>query len=140
MANNPIGMREVRELLRLYFKQGLSGRKAAQAAGVGKTAASQYITGFKNSRIPYAAIPEMSDSELIALINIMKKTHNSTHVVEVMLFRYVEMVIKRVDVTLQLLWDEYRETHKDCYEFCQVCYHYHYCRKSSKLSMHMDHK
>ncbi len=33
MANNPIGMREVRELLRLYFQQGLSGRKAAKIVG-----------------------------------------------------------------------------------------------------------
>lgn len=37
MANIPIGMREVRELLRLYFEQGLSGRKAAKIVGIGKT-------------------------------------------------------------------------------------------------------
>src|SRR5690606_10462339 len=140
MANNPIGMREVRELLRLYFKQGLSGRKAAKAAGVGKTDASQYITGFKNSGIPYAAIPEMSDSELIDLINIRKKTQNPRYVALEKLFPYVEKELKRVGVTLQLLWEEYRETHKDCYEYSQFCYHYHHWRKSSKVSMHMDHK
>ncbi len=76
MANNPIGMREVRELLRLYFKQGLSGRKAAKVAGIGKTAASQYIAGFKSSGISISAISGMNDSELINLINIRKQTQN----------------------------------------------------------------
>lgn len=41
MANNPIGIREVHELLRLYLKQGLSRRKVAPAAAIGKTAAGQ---------------------------------------------------------------------------------------------------
>lgn len=62
MANIPIGMREVRELLRLYFEQGLSGRKAAKIVGIGKTAASQYIAGFKSSGLPIRGISGMSDS------------------------------------------------------------------------------
>ena len=76
MAINPIGMREVRELLRLYFKQGLSGRKAAKVAGIGKTAASQYIAGFKSSGLSISVISGINDSELINLINIRKKTQN----------------------------------------------------------------
>ena len=73
MANNPIGMREVRELLRLYFEQGLSGRKAAKVAGIGKTAASQYIAGFKSSGASISAISGMNDGELINLINIERR-------------------------------------------------------------------
>ena len=75
MATNPIGMREVRELLRLYFKQVL-GPKAAKVAGIGKNTASQYIAGFKSSGLSISVISGINDSELINLINIRKKTQN----------------------------------------------------------------
>lgn len=140
MANNPIGMREVRELLRLYFEQGLSGRKSAQVVGIGRTSAGQYIAGFKNSGVPISGISSMTDSELIDLINIRKKTQNPRYEALVKLFPYFEKELKRVGVTLQLLWEEYREVHNDYYEYSQFCYHYLQWRKSSKVSMHMEHK
>ncbi|MBZ9731677.1 IS21 family transposase [Salegentibacter sp. JZCK2] len=140
MANNPIGMREVRELLRLYFKQGLSGRKAAKVAGIGKTAASQYIAGFKSSGISISAISGMNDSELINLINIRKQTQNPRYTTLEKLFPYFEKELKKVGVTLHLLWEEYRQTRKDGYEYSQFCHHYYHWRKESKVSMHMEHK
>lgn len=140
MANNPIGMREVRELLRLYFKQGLSGRKAAKVAGVGKTAASQYIAGFKSSGVSISAISGMNDSELINLINIRKKTQNPRYTALEKLFPYFEKELKKVGVTLHLLWEEYQQTQKDGYEYSQFCHHYYHWRKESKVSMHMEHK
>lgn len=140
MANNPIGMREVRELLRLYFEQGLSGRKAATAAGVGKTAASQYIAGFKSSGVPISSISGLRDSELINLINIRKRTENPRYTDLEKCFPYFEKELKRVGVTLQLLWEEYRETHKNGYEYSQFCYHFYHWSKENKVSMHMEHK
>jgi len=140
MANNPIGMREVRELLHLYFQQGFSGRKAAKVAGIGKTAASQYIAGFKNSGLAVSAISAISDSELIHLINIRKQTENPRYTTLEKLFPYFEKELKRVGVTLQLLWEEYQQTHKEGYEYSQFCHHYYHWRKDSKVSMHMEHK
>ena len=49
MANKRVSMRKVRELLRLHFEQNTSARKAAKIIGIGKTAASQYVAGFKSS-------------------------------------------------------------------------------------------
>jgi len=140
MANIPIGMREVRELLRLYFEQGLSGRKAAKIVGIGKTAASQYIAGFKSSGLPIRGISGMSDSELIHLLNIRKQTQNPRYIALEKLFPYFEKELKKVGVTLQLLWEEYRQGHKEGYEYSQFCHHYYHWRKESKVSMHMEHK
>jgi len=140
MANNPIGMREVRELLRLYFKQGLSGWKAAKVGGIGKTAASQYIAGFKSSGLSISAIPGMNDSELIYLINIKKKTQNPRYTALEKLFPDFEKELKKVGVTLHLLWEEYQQIHKDGYEYSQFCHHYYHWRKERKVSLHMEHK
>ena len=140
MANNPIGMREVRELLRLYFEQGLSGRKAAKVAGVGKTAASQYIAGFKSSGASISSISGMNDGELINLINIRKKTLNPRYTELEKLFPYFEKELRKTGVTLQLLWEEYRQARGDGYEYSQFCHHYYHWRKESKVSMHIEHK
>lgn len=140
MANKPIGMREVRELLRLYFKQGLSGRRAAKVAGIGKTAASQYIAGFKSSGLSISAITGMSDSELINQLNVRKRTQNPRYSALEKQFPYMEKELIKVGVTLQLLWKEYRQTHKDGYEYSQFCHHYYHWCKESKVSMHMEHK
>lgn len=76
IASNPIDMRERSELLRLHFKQKLIGLQDAKVGGNGKTAASEYIEGFKNSGLDISVISRMSDSELIRLINIRKQTQN----------------------------------------------------------------
>ena len=69
MANKTIAMRKVRELLRLRFEQNLSARQAAKIIGIGKTAASQYIAGFKASGLKISNVSSMSDSELLNVIN-----------------------------------------------------------------------
>lgn len=140
MANKPIDMRKVRELLRLHFEQGLSARKASKSLGIGKTAASEYIAGFRNSGLNYGAVKSMSDSDLIRAINIRKETQNPRFTALAKLFPYFEKELKRVGVTLLLLWEEYIETHPNGYGYSQFCYHYNQWRKDSKVSMRMEHK
>jgi len=69
-------MRKVRELLRLRFEKNISARKAAKIIGIGKTAASQYVSGFKASGLKLSAVPAMSDSELLNAINSKKESGN----------------------------------------------------------------
>ena len=74
MANKRIIMRKVRELLRLRFEKNISARKAAKIIGIGKTAASQYVSDFKASGLKLSAVPAMSDSELLSAINSKKES------------------------------------------------------------------
>jgi hypothetical protein len=69
MTNKRIDMRKVRELLRLHFKQDVSARQAVKIIGIGKTAASQYISGFKSSGLDYSSLEKLSDTDLIQAIN-----------------------------------------------------------------------
>lgn len=140
MANKPIQMRKVRELLRLYFEQDTSARKAANIVGVGKTAASQYISGFKASKLDYSVVSKISDSELIQAINGKKETDNPRYQKLQSLFPFFEKELKRTGVTLQLLWKEYKSERKEYYGYSQFCHHYYHWRKEKKVSMRMEHK
>jgi transposase len=140
MANKPIQMRKVRELLHLHFEQNISARKAAKIVGVGKTAASQYVAGFKSSGLDYPSLAKLSDTELIQVINIKKETENPRYEELQNLFPNFEKELKRTGVTLQLLWEEYKSERNDCYGYSQFCHHYYHWRKEKKVSMRMEHK
>jgi transposase len=140
MANKPIQMRKVRELLRLHFEQNTSARKAAKIVGIGKTASSQYVAGFRSSGLDYPALSKLSDTELIQVINIKKETRNPRYEELQNQFTNFEKELKRTGVTLQLLWEEYKSERNDCYGYSQFCHHYYHWRKEKKVSMRMEHK
>jgi len=140
MANKRIQMRKVRELLVLHFDRGISARQAAKIIGIGKTAASQYIAGFRASGLNISIVATMSDSELLNIINIKKETENLLYKELSSLFPYFEKELKRTGVTLQLLWKEYTESRTHYYGYSQFCHHYYHWRKQKKVSMRMGHK
>lgn len=140
MANKRIEMRKVRELLRLKFEQNISARQAAKIIGIGKTAASQYVSGFKASGLDMSTIKGLSDSELMNAINSRKEFENIRYKELSGLFHYFEKELKRTGVTLQLLWNEYTESRSDYYGYSQFCHHYYLWRKEKKVSMRMEHK
>lgn len=133
-------MRKVRELLRLYFTQGQSARQGAKIVGIGKTSASEYISGFKNSGLDYSCIGRLSDTDLLQAINAPKETENDRYKALSGQFTYFEKELKRTGVTLQLLWQEYKSANADGYAYSQFCHHFYKWRKDQKVSMPMEHK
>lgn len=140
MANNPLDMNEVRELLRLCFEQGLSARRAAKILGIGKTSASEYVSGFKSSGLSYSVIESLSDSDLTQVINLKKEFENERYKELSGLFLYFEKELKRTGVTKRILWEEYVDVRKDFYGYSQFCHHYQKWCKDQKVSMHQEHK
>ena len=133
-------MRKVRELLRLYIEQNISARQGAKIVGIGKTAASQYISGFKASGLKLASLEVMSDTELLTILNLKKESENNRYNALSILFPQFEKELKRTGVTLQLLWEEYCLSHANGYGYSQFCHHYNLWRKAQKVSMHVEHK
>ena len=109
MANQRTDMRKVRELLRLKFEKNLSIRQASKAVGMGKTAGSEYIAGFRRTGLSYSDISGLSDDELIQAISPCRDEENERYRYLSSRFSYFEKELKRTGVSLQLLWQEYRE-------------------------------
>jgi len=140
MANKRIEMRKVRDLLRLCIGENMSARQAAKIIGLGKTATSQYVAGFRSSGLTLSTIEVMTDSELLVALNLRKETENPRFKELSCLFPTIEKELKRVGVTLHLLWEEYMQRHADGYGYSQFCHHYYLWRKEQKVSMRMEHK
>lgn len=140
MANKKIDMRKVRELLRLKFEQGLSNRQAAKLAGIGKTAACEYISGFSKSALSFTEAMKLSDKDLLSSINIHRQRESPRYKELRNQFLHIKKELGKPHVTLQLLWEEYREKHENGYGYSQYCHHYQIWKKSQQVSMHIEHK
>src|SRR6056297_1333071 len=140
MAQKRVKMRKVRELFRLKFEEGYSTRQAAKTIGIGKTAASEYISGFNKSELTLSQARSLPDKDLLAFLNTHSHEENTKYKELASQFNYIEKELKRPGVTLQLLWQEYREGYPEGYGYSQYCHHFYQWRKSQKVSMHIEHK
>lgn len=133
-------MRKVRDLLKLKYEQKCSARQASKIVGMGKTAASEYLAGFKASGLDYSSVQSITDSELLNAISASKQTENPRYTDLSEQFTYIEKELKRTGVTLELLWKEYKASRTYYYGYSQFCHHYYLWRKEKKVSMRMEHK
>jgi transposase len=140
MANKRTDMRKVRDLLRLKFEQGMSARAAAQSVGMGKSVASEYISGFSGCGLSLEQALALSDSELTGALNLRKQTTNVRYQQLSGQFAHYEKELKRTGVTLYLLWTEYHHQTPDGYGYSRFCFHFDQWQKGHKVSMHIEHK
>ena len=124
MARKPITMRYVRDILRLKHQNQLSVREIAGSCGLPTSTVGDYLQRSQAAGLSWPLPEGMSDPELLE--RLMKpatappKTSPGKPLPDWSVFHEQ---LRRKGVTLQLLWQEYRQTHPDGYQrsrFCQL--------------------
>ena len=133
-------MNKVREIIRLKEQTNLSERAISRALKVSRPVVKQYLSQISNAGLDYAAINAMDDDTLLEIISSSSPCHSKRYKALSHHFEDFIKELKRPGVTLQLLWEEYREKYPDGYSYSQFCYHFQQWRNTSKLTMHMQHK
>lgn len=82
----------------------------------------------------------LSDKDLLSALNVSKHQNNKRYNILAKEFTYIEKELKRHGVTLELLWQEYKDRYPDGYGYSQYCHHYYQWKKSQDVSMHIEHK
>lgn len=106
-------MRTVREILRLHYEHGLSSRAIARACSVSPTTVGDHIERAMRSGQQWQDLSALDDSSLKTALfpdadaPVPRKALPD--------FNYLRSEMKRKGVTLQLLWEEYRNVHPDGY-------------------------
>ena len=140
MARKRIGMKKIRYVIRLKSTTELSERQIARALSISRAVVAKYWEGFAASGLVYEQISEMADSELLRMIEKPKVCGNARYREMAEGFPHIVVELKKKGVTLQLLWQEYREEHPDGYQYSQFCYHFSNWKDSSEVGMHIKHK
>jgi transposase len=117
-------MRQVREILRLKYGQGLRHRAIARACGVGLGTVSEYCRRAAQGGLTWPLPDDLDDAQLEA--RLFQRVHDLVGVPRPLPdMAWIHRELTRPGVTLQLLWLEFLEAHPDAHRYSQFCLHYH---------------
>lgn len=133
-------MRKVQEVLRLLLVCGLSQRQVSQALGVGRASVADYV-----ARVQKAGLLEswesLSGEELESRLYPPARRSPAQQAERPEAdWAAVHEELKRRDMTLSLVWQEYREQHPDGYQYSRFCDLYRAWRGKQDLCMRQVHR
>ncbi len=140
MANNPISMSKIRQILRLH-SQGRSKLLIAQQTGVSRNTLKKYLKEFERSGLSFNEVNEQGDKDLEDLF-IKPEERSITPKLQTLcsLFPAMDKELKRKGVTRLLLWEEYKLKHPDGYGKSQFKNYFAQWKAQVNPSMHIEHK
>ena len=140
MANNPINMIKIRQILRLQ-SQGCSKLAIAAQTGIARNTLKKYIKEFISSGLTFEEINELSDKELEDLfVKPEDKPLNERLQILFSLFPAIDKELKKKGVTRLLLWEGYKRQHPDGVGKSQFKHYFSQWKAQVNPTMHMEHK
>ncbi|RKY02934.1 MAG: IS21 family transposase [Spirochaetes bacterium] len=143
MARKRISMKKMREVIRLKMSNDFSERQIARALNISRPVVAKYWREFQASGLTFEQLETMSDSKLLQMLEKrpgVQKQKCDRYKRLVKYFPYFLKEMKRKGVTLNLLWQEYKQKYPDGYQYAQFCYHFQVWRGASEVRMHIKHK
>lgn len=112
-------MRKIIEILRLKHEAGLSYSQIARSCSVSKSTVSDTLKRFQETGLPWPLPEDVDQQELEnKLYDLLPKEKEVRPQPDV---QQIHRELKRKNVTLQLLWDEYKAVHPNGYQYSYFC-------------------
>jgi transposase len=119
-------MRKIKEVLRLKYGLGLKNREIARSCSIPRSSVGNYLIRAEQAGITsWPLSPDLEEEALETLLfpPMIPKPEKSRFVLPD--FAWIHEQLRRhKHVTLQLLWEEYKQVHPDGYQYSQFCEHY----------------
>ncbi|MCG6538382.1 MAG: IS21 family transposase, partial [Syntrophales bacterium LBB04] len=139
MAKERLSMNKLKEILRLKHECKLSNRKIARSIQTSHSTVSDYLNRAQKHGISWP-IPEEWDE--VKLQSVLCPEPDSEKREKKVLpdFSVITRELRRKGVTLQLLWEEYREVYSHGYAYSHYCYLYEQFQKKRDYVLRQDYK
>lgn len=132
-----IAMRRIREVLRLKDECALSYSQISGALGISKGSVANYLGAAETAGLTYREAALLDDAALTARLYPQRYVYRKFALPD---FALVHQELKRKGVTLQLLWEEYRESAQGVpYSRSRFCERYQAFARTLRLSMRQTH-
>jgi transposase len=132
-------MRKIREVLRLKWDNGMSNRRIAASSGIGRPTVSEYLRRAEEAGLSWPLPDDLDDARLERLLfppppDLPAQERGIPDWV------HIHGELKHKNVTLFLLWQEYRANHPDGYQYSWFCEHYRAWQGKLDMVMRQDHR
>jgi transposase len=133
-------MRRIKEVLRLKLDVGLSDRQIARSCSIARSTVSEYVTRAANAGLSWPLPGELDDGQLEERL-FPKAPVAAGQTRPQPDFRVIHSELRNhKSVTLQLLWQEYKEGSPDGYQYSQFCDLYRTWTKKIDLVLRQHHQ
>ena len=139
MLANRLSMRKIREVLRLKWANNLSDRKIAQSCNISRHAVTSYLERAKQANLSWPLPDALNDVELDRLLFPEPQKPSSQERIAPDLLK-VHQELQKKNVTLFLLWQEYREQQPKGYQYSWFCDQYRNWLGTRDFSMRQTHR
>lgn len=137
MSRKRASMRKIKEVLRLAYFEHMSERLIALGSNTPKTAVHDYLLRAEEAGLTWLEAEGMDEYTIECLLFPPTNTPQTKKTVPD--WTYVHEELRRPHVTLQLLWEEYRQEHPEGYSYSQFCELYRGYVRTLDVSMRQTH-
>jgi transposase len=135
-------MRKIREVLRLKFGLGLKDREIARSCSIPRSSVGNYVTRAKQAGLTsWPLVPDLDEEALEALLfppAVIKTVAAKAPLPDFVWMH--EQFHRHKHVTLQLLWEEYKLSHPDGYQYSQFCELYRRWARKIDVVLRQEHR
>ena len=133
-----VSMRKIKEALRLS-SLGLSTRQIGQSLGLSRSTVHDYLFRARGVGLDWSQSESIGEEELEQRLfpSLISSRYKSLVEPD---YGLIHQELKRPGVTLALLWEEYREQHKEGYGYSRFCDLYRLWRGKLSVTMRQHHK
>ena len=121
MARKTTSMRQVKDILRLKHHNHLSVREVARSCGLPVSTVGIYLQRAEVAGLGWPLPEGLADSELQAKLLGGAVAETGAPNKEVPQWPQIHEQLRRKGVTLQLLWQEYRQAHPGGFQYSRFC-------------------
>jgi transposase len=145
MPAERLSMRRIKELLRLKFEHRLTNRQIARSCNVSRATVADYLFRAARADLTWPLPDDMDDVGLENLLfSFPWRSPNRIEIVRASRslpdFSHIHKELHHPHVTLQLLWEEYRETYPDGYQYSRFCQLYGNWSRKLDVTLRQEYK
>ena len=143
MTQERLSMRKTREVLRLKHEHHLTAREIARSCGIAPSTVVTYLARAAEAGLTWPLPADLTDEALetrlfhrpLEELAVRPRPLPDYAAIDEELRRH-----RRLNLTLDLLWQEYKEQHPDGYQYTQFVAHYHRWRQKREVCLRQTHR
>ena len=134
-------MRKIKEVLRLKYTHDLSDRQIARSCGISRSTVAEYLMRARAAGLDWPLPSELDDATIEAKLFPHESGKAERGQPPMANCEQIHRELQsHKHVTLQLLWQEYKEAHPDGYQYSQFCELYRRWEKKLDLVLRGSHR
>ena len=140
MPQERVTMRKIRDILRLAWSCNQSRQTIATSCGIGKTTVTDTLYRASSAKLSWPLPFELDDEGLEILLYPAKPSSSPRKFLQPDWHALNSEFITHKNLTLMLLWQEYKEADPSGYQYSQFCELFRKWKKNLDLSMRQEHR